>query len=117
MRLHRASLPPYRDPCKDLRRNADFAAKPQHCPGIATRRPEPGWLATLTGPVFPDLSSPLRERRPLVSMFSLPCLFNRHQPDRSDPETEDHKNFGICRHCGKPITRVSHRLWQARKTG
>ena len=50
-------------------------------------------------------------------MFSLPCLFNRHQPDRSDPETEDHKNFGICRHCGKPITRVSHRLWQARKTG
>ena len=41
------------------------------------------------------------------------CLIGRHAPKRREVEWDGRNYVGKCKHCSKPIERVSHRNWRA----
>lgn len=43
------------------------------------------------------------------------CMMGRHDPRRRDVEWDGRDFVGKCRHCGKPIVRVTHRTWRERE--
>lgn len=52
-----------------------------------------------------------------MSLLSpIACMMGRHDPKRRDVEWDGRTFIGHCRHCGKPIERVTHRQWRERET-
>ncbi|MEO0462843.1 MAG: hypothetical protein AAF127_06910 [Pseudomonadota bacterium] len=47
----------------------------------------------------------------------LTCAMGRHRPSRDSYrwDQDAYAHVGVCRHCGKPIKRLSHRKWELRK--
>lgn len=41
------------------------------------------------------------------------CILGRHSPKRREVQWDGRNYVGKCKHCGKPIERVSHRNWRA----
>jgi hypothetical protein len=44
------------------------------------------------------------------------CFINQHQPRRRGTKWDGLTFVANCRHCGKPIARISPKNWQLRKT-
>lgn len=43
------------------------------------------------------------------------CMMGRHDPKRREVEWDGRNFVGKCRHCDKPIERVTHRNWRERE--
>ena len=52
-----------------------------------------------------------------MSIFSLAnCLIGHHKPVRRNVRWDSGAYVGDCRHCGKPIRRITHGNWRAHRT-
>lgn len=63
---------------------------------VVQNKPKQPILAERAMPLFPVIS----------------CLPGRHDPKRRAVLHDGQDYVGKCRHCGKPIRRVSHRKWR-----
>jgi len=48
----------------------------------------------------------------ILVLKKLFCLFNRHQPVRSEAAWDGYHYVSACRHCRHPIRREAHGKWK-----